>query len=280
MDYAGITLLARRTLELPEPLAAPDRVAQVRAGLHRPERYASHLGPSTVVIHLAARTGAAPPQAYLETNVEGTRALVEAAETQGVAGFLHVSSIAAGLDDTSGYPYAESKRAAEAVVRGSSLRSTIIRPTVVLGEDSPTWQKLRTLARAPLLVIPGAGTARMQPIHVDDLVRVMLRVVSDDLFEGGTYEVGGPEVVTMGDFLRRAHQRYSGRRRPAVRLPLAPGLALLRAAEKLVPVTLPLTAGQFTSFVRDLVAEPNDLVESLRGEMKGVDEMLSQLTAG
>ncbi len=255
-------------------------MSQVRAGLHRPERYASHLGPTTIVIHLAARTGAAPPKAYIETNVEGTRALVEAAETQRVAGFLHVSSIAAGLADTSGYPYAESKRAAEAVVRGSSLRWTILRPTVVLGTDSPIWHKLRTLARAPLLVVPGAGTARMQPIHIDDLVRVLLRVISEDRFDGRTHEVGGPEVVTMEDFLRRAHQRYSGRRRPAVRLPLAPGIAMLRAAEKLLPVTLPVTAGQFTSFVRDLVAEPNEWLDSLQGEMKGVDEMLSQLTAG
>jgi NADH dehydrogenase len=237
------------------------------------------MGPDTVILHLAARTGNASPSEYTKTNVEGTRDLLEAAETQRVRGFLYVSSIAAAFADTSGYPYAASKQEAEEAVRQSSLRWTIVRPTIVLGPGSPIWGKFSTLARAPLLMIPGDGKARIQPIHVEDLVDLLLRIVTEDRFERQTLEAGGPEVVSIEEFLRRAHRQYQGLLPGALRIPLKPGLALLRAAERLVPIVLPVTAGQFSSFTNDGVAEPNPLLDEMHASMRGIDAMLGELTS-
>lgn len=236
------------------------------------------MGPDTVVLHLAARTGNASPAEYSKTNVEGTADLLEAAKAQRARGFLYVSSIAASFPDTGGYPYAASKREAEDVVRRSSLRWTIVRPTIVLGQGSPVWRKFSVLAASPLLMIPGDGKARIQPIHVEDLVEVFLRIVAEDRFDGETLEAGGPEVVSIEEFLRRAHRRYKGLFPGALKVPLKPGLALLRAAERLVPVVLPVTAGQFSSFTHDGVAEPNPLLEEMHPQMRGVDAVLEELT--
>ncbi len=204
---------------------------------------------------------------------------MEAAEAQRTRGFLYVSSIAASFADTGGYPYAASKREAEEAVRQSSLRWTIVRPTIVLGRGSPVWRKFSTLARAPLLMIPGDGRARIQPIHVGDLVDLFLRIVTEDRFDRQTLEAGGPEVVSIEEFLRRAHRQHRGLFPGALKVPLKPGLALLRAAERLVPVVLPVTAGQFSSFTNDGIAEPNPMLEEMHPSMSGVDAMLSELTS-
>jgi NADH dehydrogenase len=236
------------------------------------------MGPDTVVLHLAARTGNASPAEYTKINVEGTQDLLEAAEAQKVRGLLYVSSIAASFPDIGGYPYASSKREAEEVVRLSSIRWTIVRPTIVLGRESPVWAKFSLLARAPLLMVPGNGKARIQPIHVEDLVGLLLRVVVEDRFDGETLEAGGPEVVSIEEFLRRAHRQYRGLFPGAIRVPLKPGLAVLRAAERLAPIVLPVTAGQFYSFVNDGVAEANPLLEEMHPGMRDIDAMLKELT--
>ena len=242
------------------------------------ERYAGQMGEDTVVLHLAARTGVASPAEYAKTNVEGTADLLEAAETQRVRGFLQVSSIAATFEDTSGYPYALSKQEAEQAVQASGLRWTIVRPTIVLGGDSPAWKRFATLARAPFLVIPGDGRAKIQPVHVEDLVDLLLQIVEEDRFDGEAFDVGGPDVLSMEDFLRLARRRYQGRLPGALKVPLRPGLAMLRAAEKLVPGVLPVSAGQFTSFMSDSVAAPSQfMVEAHRG-MRGIEAMLDELT--
>lgn len=274
-------LLARRALALPDRLAGSARVEEVRGGLERPERYAGGIGPGTAVVHLAATTGAVPRAEHVRTNVEGTRHLLEAAEVQGAAAFLHVSTIAVKFEDTSGYPYAETKREAESLVRASALRWTIARPTLVLGEESPNWRKMRALARAPVLLVPGTGRARIQPIHVDDLCDLLLRIVREGRFEGETLELGGADVLTMGEFLRAAHRRYH-RNDLHLRVPLAPGIALLRAAERLAPLPLPVTSAQFTSFRQDGVAEPSPLTAPAPdGErpVRGVEAMLDELTS-
>ena len=92
----------------------------------------------------------------------------------------------------------------------------------MIGRDAPIWLKLADLARRRVIVLPGDGRARIQPIHVDDLVACVIALLRRDLFAGGTYEVGGPEVVSFEEFVRRIHRIRSGREPAVIRLPLGP----------------------------------------------------------
>jgi NADH dehydrogenase len=49
----------------------------------------------------------------------------------------------------------------------------------------------------PLYPLPGGGKTRFQPIHVEDLVPMIAAAVTDDEHAGETYEIGGPEVLTL-----------------------------------------------------------------------------------
>ncbi len=278
--FDRITILARGTFPLPPRLERSPRVALLRSDLARPERYAGAMDPDTVVLHLAARTGSAAPEAFERDNVKGTLALLEAAETQGVRGFVNVSSIAVRFPEAVHYPYADSKREAETLVSSGTRPWVTVRPTVVLAPESPTWLKLRRIARAPLLVIPGDGQVRMQPIHADDLVTTLLRLAEADEFARTAFDLGGGDVLTVEDFLRRAHRRFHRRGGPALHAPIGLGLPFLRALERISPVPLPVTEGQFSSFLHDAVAMASPLQERFGAGARGVDAMLAELIPG
>ncbi|MEJ7607139.1 MAG: NAD-dependent epimerase/dehydratase family protein [Bryobacteraceae bacterium] len=245
----------------------------VYGDLLQPGTYADALAKSDTVIHLAAATGKLTQAEYFRTNVEGTRQLVEAARGAGIGRFVHVSTIAVKFPDTSHYYYAQSKKAAEQIVRDSGLNHTILRPTLILGPSAPGLIGLTKLALAPIVPVFGGGTARLQPVHVDDVVRAIIDAANST---GGSeiIEVGGPETITMKDLLRRTREAAGGSGAPLVTLPMAPFVTLLAMLEPMLLPILPLTAGQLTSFNNDGVAESSRWLESARPGMKTINDML------
>lgn len=279
-DYASITLLSRQEPKLPEQLAASGNLTVVRASIHEVEKYAGYLTPETRVVHLAAITGKAAPQEYFSVNAEGTRLLVDAAAAAGVAGFLFVSSIAVSFRDRRGYHYAESKEQAEHSVMSSGLRYCIVRPTIILGEGSPIWGSFSALSRSSVILLPGTGRVRIQPIHVDDLGALLLGIVSSDRFANETLDLGGPEALTMDAFVRRIHRALRGGEPRVIHLPLGPVLGILRLVERPFPALLPVSSGQFASFCNDGTAATNDLLDACANSMLDIDAMLQLLTGG
>jgi NADH dehydrogenase len=274
-DYGDIYLLARRPLGLPEKLAGRARTLQ--GHLSDPSAYAEALGERTIVIHLAAAVGNATPDQHRETNVEGTRALLAASETAGVRRFLHVSTIAVTFGDISDYPYALTKRAAEELVKESHLDHVVARPTIVLGPESPIWDRFRSLAAGPLLLVPGSGRARIQPVWVDDLAVALLHLAVEPGVKDQTLELGGPEALTLEEFLRRARRATGKRGGPTLRIPLGPVLGPLRLLERRTSVRLPVSAGQFSSFVHDGVVKSGELAWPADFERTDVADMLERL---
>ena len=265
-----VTALVRNTL--PDP--APAAVDFVRADLLDPAGLPALDGIDTVV-HLAALTGKAPAAAFRRVNVEATTRLLEACRRAGVRRFLFVSSIAAKFTDTH-YPYADSKRDAEAAVRASGLRTVIVQPTIILGPGSPIGERFRTLATAPVVPVFGHGRALIQPIHVDDLARVLLALIERDRFDGETLEVGGPDIIPIEEFLRRVHRSVRGSEPRTLHIPVVPLRALLSLLEKVSIALVPFTAGQLASFSNDGVAVDAG-VSGLVRDMRSVDEMIADL---
>lgn len=280
--FDRVTCLARNELVLPQSLSSASNVEVVRGDLADPAPLQAAMDGDTVVLHLAALTGKAAPEAYQKVNTEGTRVLVNAAKAAGARGFVYVSTIAVAFDDTRGYHYAHSKQAAEQIVSDSGLAFTIVRPTIVLGAGSPVGEKLTGLASRSPLLVPGPGRARIQPIDADDLATGLLELVTRPAgqqgLEGQTLDLGGPESLTIEAFLKRAHEQQAGK--PAamtLHVPLQLALPLLRFIERLIGGLLPVSAGQFASFFNDGVARDNPLLARLRPSMKGIDAMIGDL---
>ena len=265
--YAGRRLLDRLA-------RLQGRVSCLSGRLEHPASYTAALVGCDTIVHLAAATGKRPPAEHERTNLAGTRSLIEAARKAGVRRFLHISTIAVKFRDLDHYPYARTKKLAEEAVASGGVPYTILRPAMIFGADAPVFLGLSKLAGMPVAPVFGDGRTPVQPIWVDDLVAAILAILDEDDFHGHTYELGGPDVLAIGDLLGSIRRVCHGKPPRAVHLPISlvrPAVGLLE--KFLFPLT-PLTLGQLMTFTEDGTAAPNPLWERQRGGMKTVDEML------
>ncbi|MDP1751314.1 MAG: NAD(P)H-binding protein, partial [Reyranella sp.] len=128
-------------------------------------------------------------------------ALFDACAAAGVRRVVQVSAISA--DDEAGTEYALTKKRADDHLHGLQIDWTILRPSLVYGEGSyGGTSALRGLAGLPWAsLLPGDGSAAFRPIHIDDLIETVARVVENDRFARQTLEPVGPEVVTLRDLV-------------------------------------------------------------------------------
>lgn len=160
------------------------------------------------VVHLAAVIR--PPSRYEPVNVGGTRNLVDAAVTADVDRFVHMSIV--GADPEADHPYPRTRGQAEEIVEASGLDATIVRSSLVYGPGDHVVSTIAELSQGPVTPIPGDGSTRIQPIHVDDVVDVLTRVV-DDPPTARTIELGGPDVVTYKELVQNVVDRVNPRSR-------------------------------------------------------------------
>jgi NADH dehydrogenase len=131
-------------------------------------------------------------------------------------------------------PYGGSKRLAEERVRASGIPFVILRPSLVYGGDgglvASLAQHLRTL---PVMPVVGNGRIEIDPVHLDDLCLVLEQCLVRDDVLGRTYDVLGPDRLTLDDFLHRL-AAVLGVRRRLVHLPAAASLLLARVLGRLM----------------------------------------------
>jgi len=88
---------------------------------------------------------------------------------------------------------ARAKRDAEARIRASRLRWTILRPTMIYGNarDRNLTRLLEALERWPIFPLFGDGAGLLQPVFIDDLVEAIVRALSSPVAVAKTYDLGG-----------------------------------------------------------------------------------------
>jgi NADH dehydrogenase len=229
------------------------------------------------VIHLAAATGASGNAQLEAVNIRGTAALLQACLEHNVRRFIYMSSIAANCTETGDYPYGASKQRAEALVRESGLPYVIVRPTIVLGEKAANWPMLRKLAGLPVVPLIGGGTARVQPVDVADVAAGIRAIVDSPDIRNTAIDLGGPEVLSFAEFLRRIRAASGKDKFPHLRIPVWPLRLLLKTLAAVFGARLPVSPGQLAPFTTDGVAMPHPLTDRLRAQMRPLDELLRSL---
>ena len=124
---------------------------------------------------------------------------------------VHISALGASADAAS--EYLRSKYAGEQKVAAYRHR-TIIRPSLVYGNDSPFARKMLGMLRyLPCLWLP-AGSSVTQPIMVEDLRDLILHILQKpEEFREKTLSAAGPEVMNMRRLLQIIARHELGKRR-------------------------------------------------------------------
>jgi uncharacterized protein YbjT (DUF2867 family) len=137
--------------------------------------------------------------------------VLAAARAAGVARVLHMSAL--GADPHAPSHYLRSKGAAEALLRAPLPHPsphpgvTIFRPSVVFGPRDSLTNRFAGLLRrtAGLLPLARAG-ARFAPAYVGDVAAAFVQALARPASVGATYELCGPEVMTLAQIVRLTAQ--------------------------------------------------------------------------
>lgn len=207
-----------------QPLGKVGQIHAVQANLRYPGSVEAAMRGADVAINLVGILAQSGAQTFDAVQAEGAGIVAKAASAAG-ARMIHVSAIGANADSTS--HYARSKAAGEQAVLAAVPTATIFRPSVVFGPEDDFTNRFAALARiSPALPLIGGGVTRLQPVYVGDVATAVAAAVDGDAKAGATYELGGPEVLTMREIME-AILEITARDRMLVSLPF--GLAKLQA---------------------------------------------------
>lgn len=136
---------------------------------------------------------------FERAHVELTLSVVSAMRGLNIRRLLQMSSLRAGEGESH---YLRTRGEAERLVRESGLDWSIFRPSVIFGAGDGLFCRFAgLLPLAPVLPLARAG-ARFQPVWVMDVCEAIARALGRSDSFGATYELGGPEVVTLADVVR------------------------------------------------------------------------------
>ncbi len=212
-----------------KPLANLGQLQFANCDVTRPKHAEAVVQGATAVVNLAGSFDGD----LVELMGRAPGRLAEAAKAAGASAFVHVSAIGAdaGNEDSE---YSRAKGLGEQTVINAFPKATIIRPSVLFGEDDSFINMFAGLIQLfPALPVFGPD-AQLQPAYVDDCAEAIALALADpDTHGGKTYELGGPEVLTMMDINQRI---ADAQRRSRLFAPMPDFVSGLFAALPLTPM--------------------------------------------
>lgn len=241
------------------------QIQLMQANVRFPASVEAALEGADAVVNLVGVLHEAGKQKFDAIHEEAARTIAEAAVKHGVKRIVHISALGAG---PKGARYAKSKYRGERAVLEVAPTATILRPSIIFGQEDHFFNRFGAMAQAasavPLfgaLPLIGGGKTKFQPVHVGDVADAVCAALDKREAQGRVYELCGPRAYTFKqllEFVRSETQRNV----PLVPLPFVfaqPIGFLVEWAFKLLPFAPPLTSDQVSMLKRDNVAglDPN-----------------------
>ena len=245
------------------PAQTPEGVESAVGDVTAPDSFAAAVDGQDVVVNLVALSPLFEPKGgnvmHDRVHRAGTENLVRAAESADVDRFVQLSAL--GADPEGETAYIRAKGAAEQIVEESDLGWTVFRPSVVFGTGGEFVSFTKRLKKlfaplVPLYPLPGGGKTRFQPIHVDDLVPMIVEALESDEHVGAIYEVGGPERLTLRTVTQLV---YEAERNGVTIVPLPMPLARIGLGVLGAVPGFPMGSDQYRSLQFDNTTDDNDV---------------------
>jgi NADH dehydrogenase len=203
-----------------KPQGGLGQIQFVAADITRPESIMRAASGSDAVVNLVGILAGD----FHAVQADGAKTVAEASAQAGVGALVHISAIGADVDSAS--DYARSKGLGEQAVRTAFPGATIVRPSIVFGREDAFVNRFAGMAASVPIVPVLRAEAKFQPVHVVDVANAIVRALGDpEKFAGKTFELGGPDVITMGALVRWI-ARTIGRDVPVIDLPDPIGAAI------------------------------------------------------
>jgi uncharacterized protein YbjT (DUF2867 family) len=201
---------------------------------------------------------------FVERDAAAARSFGTAAADAGLERVIYLGGL--GLDDANLSAHLKSRREVEHLLASGGVPTTVLRAAIVIGNGGISWEITRQLvAHLPVMIVPKWATTRTQPIALADVVRYLVGMLEPEAAKGRVFEVGGPEVLTYAEMMRRVAQLHHHRR-----------LHMLA-----VPLLTPRLSSHWLSLVTDVdTATARNLVDSMSNEVVVSDYSIADIVPG
>ncbi|WP_209349351.1 SDR family NAD(P)-dependent oxidoreductase [Pontixanthobacter sp. CEM42] len=181
-----------------KPLANLGQLQFARCDVRKPESVAAVMQGADLVVNMVGSFDGD----LMELMGRGAGNVARAATEAGAEAMVHVSAI--GADAESEAEYARAKAASESEVLSAFPKASIIRPSMLFGEDD----QFTTMLAGMISTLPAlpvfAPESPLQMLWVDDAADAVVAALTNPAKHGGkTFEIAGPEPITMLDLHRR-----------------------------------------------------------------------------
>ncbi len=229
-----------------------DKVELVQGATTSPASLGAAVQGVDTIVHAAFLTAdrkQSTGNEYEKTNVQGTTHLIQAAKKAGVKRVVEIGGLGTRPDKPGSYM--QGRYLAEKMLKESGLDWTIIQPSVLFGKNAPFIKGLVDLIRtSPVVPLIGGGKIMFQPIYVEDVVTVIIKVLEDPVSTANkTYTIGGPAYYSFTQIIDALLQATHKQR---IKVPAPTSLVGVGAAvmEAVLPKP-PLTKAAMALFTFD-----------------------------
>ena len=228
-----ITVPTRRAVNAASVQSLPG-LTVIEANVHQEADLARLMPGHDAVVNLVAVLHGSENR-FESVHVDLPGKIASAMKKAGVQRLVHISAL--GADPQGPSMYQRSKARGETVLHNAGLQLTVLRPSVIFGAEDKFLNLFADLqAVAPFMPLAGSGT-RFAPVWVGDVAGAVVVCLQKPDTVGQTYEICGPDVMTLGELVQQAGQWAGvnhGRGRPVVGLPMWVGW-LQAAAMEMAP---------------------------------------------
>jgi NADH dehydrogenase len=237
-----------------KPLGGLGQTQFVAADIRNPRQVREALKGSDAVVNLVGTLNGN----FEAIHIDGAANVAEACAVEGIGSLVHISAI--GAEPESPSRYGSSKGLGEQSVRTALPSATIMRPSIVFGREDNFINRFAGLMRMSPVLPVIRGKVKFQPVYAADVGKAVAAAALDPREHGGkTYELGGPQVLSMRELMEWIDET-TGWDRGLVDIPDAVGRMIARGLGWLPGA--PITWDQWLMLQHDNVVAPG--AEGLR----------------
>ncbi|MDC0450392.1 NAD(P)H-binding protein [Nitrosopumilus sp.] len=155
---------------------------------------------SDVLIHLVGIGKQSIHIDYEMINVEFTKHIVDLAKKAKIKKIIYNSGL--GVSSKTSVGYFISKYKAEKIIMNSGLNYTVFRPSYIVGKDDLFTKFLKKQIKLKIIEIPGSGNYSIQPIFINDVVKVFLQSLDQIKFKNKIIDLVGPDYLTFEQYVK------------------------------------------------------------------------------
>ena len=212
---------------------------------------------------------------FEEQDRRAARNFASAADEAGLERIIYLGGLGREGEDLSAH--LRSRREVERLLAEGNVPVTVLRAAIVIGHGGISWEITRQLVKnLPAMVVPRWATTRTQPIALADIVRYLVGVLEPVEARGQIYEVGGPDVLSYAEMMRRVGRLHHHRPLPMVAVPLLTPRLSSRWLSLVTDVDTDTARNLVDSMSNEVVVTDHSIAKIVPGEPMGYDEAVRE----